>query len=101
MSNNVLINDNFISKRADFNTLVDACKGFTHTLDNQQDFLSFELDDIQRLELIPGGFYTFGNYTWNPENPDPMLEEMENGQGMVHFIQIVVLVRQMNKLPLF
>ena len=27
MSNNVLINDNFISKRADFNTLVDACKG--------------------------------------------------------------------------
>lgn len=75
MSNNVLINDNFISKRADFNTLVDACKGFTHTLDNQQDFLSFELDDIQRLELIPGGFYTFGNYTWNPENPDPMLEE--------------------------
>ena len=52
MSNNVLINDNFISKRADFNTLVDACKGFTHTLDNQQDFLSFELDDIQRLELI-------------------------------------------------
>lgn len=75
MSNNVLINDNFISKRADFNTLVDACKGFTHTLDNQQDFLSFELDDIQRLELIPGGFYTFGNYTWNPENPDPTLEE--------------------------
>lgn len=75
MSNNVLINDNFISKRADFNTLVDACKGFTHTLDNQQDFLSFELDDIQRLELIPGGFYTFGNYTWNPENPEPMLEE--------------------------
>ena len=75
MSNNVLINDNFICKRADFNTLVDACKGFTHTLDNQQDFLSFELDDIQRLELIPGGFYTFGNYTWNPENPDPTLEE--------------------------
>lgn len=86
MSNNVLINDNFISKRADFNTLVDACKGFTHTLDNQQDFLSFELDDIQRLELIQGDFIHLGIIHGIRKILTLHWRKMENGQGIVHFM---------------
>lgn len=80
---NVLVNNSFQSKKMSLTDIADTSENFTlkPTFQNKE-YLYFELDDPQTLNVIPGGYYTFGHYQFNRDNPDP--QDSANGSWQTY-----------------